>query len=357
MKTLTHVLATLLAVAVVVALIEIAYPKGLVGLLGGWISTPAPVAQTSAGDDVVPPETPAAPPKPAAPVVYGPGASKELGWADRDFDRGDFDGAFANYVTAKSLAANADERGRAVQGLERSVLSWALVRGAPRVNGKPADLESEYQRRLAAAESAQSEQGWIDLARWAAGAGLRERLPYVAGQALDASRPGGAVDTTVRGLLGDSGSRRDALAAALASRGLGGAASAPAVAVHTPPQSRPEATGIGGTASRTEPSAPSGIGGVNERGIPFGAFTPATREKLREAVRLQKEGAKAYQGAAPDDPHRVENRNLALEKLKAARDIYQAAQVEDGNCKDLDDRLKETMLMISQLRKDSGISR
>lgn len=351
MKTLIHVLSTLLAVAVAVALIEIAYPRGVVGLLGGWISTPA-VAPGTTEDPAAPePETPPAPPPP--PVAYGPGAATELGYADRDFDRGDFDGAVANYTTSKALAGSADERSRAIRGLERSLLAWALVRGSPRVNGKPADLDAEYQRRLAAAESAPSEQAWVDLARWASGAGLRERLPHVVGQALELAQPGGALAAAALKTLPDAGSRRDALAGALASLGV---ASAPVAGgpVASGPSVPDPTSGIGGATSRTEKS---GIGGAAERGIPFGAFTSATREKLREAVRLHREGKQSYEGAAPDNPHRVQNRDEAIAKLKAARDIYQAAQLEDENCKDLEERLKETMQMLAQLRKDAGFVR
>ena len=78
-------------------------------------------------------------------------------------------------------------------------------------------------------------------------------------------------------------------------------------------------------------------------------------EVLKEAVKLERRGATAYAAAGPDSPNRVENRRTAMECLKSARDIYVAAQAEDPNSKDLDDRLKHVMQMLAQLKKDSGI--
>lgn len=349
---MVRLLGFVLVAAAAGAVVEVVHPKGLRGallsLLGGvpkdsvTVPPPAPAADPGA-----------APPLPA-PVeftTFGPGAARELTSADRDFDRGEFDGAFATYYACRILAANAGERERADRGVEKAALAWALVRGAPRVEGRAADLESQWQQKLAAVEASPGEKAWLDLARWAAGAGLRDHLPYVVGQTLDSAHPGGHVQATLEEVAKGAGSKAAWIAGGMSARGLGTGGVTPAGArtPAVPP------TGVPPYGTKPGTDEPSGIGGVNSRGIPFGQFTSATREKLRRAIDLQAKGTTAYRQATPDSPNRATNRETAMKCLKEARDIYLAAQTEDSESQGLDERLQETMLMIAQLRKDEGI--
>lgn len=349
-----RLLGLVLALAIVVAVIEVAHPKGVVGLLHALLDfKPVAAPSTPIGTAAAPAAKPAEPAKVEA--AYGPGASQELSWADRDYDRGDFDGAVANYGSSRVLSANADERYRANKGLEKSLLAWAIARGAPKVNGTAAELEGTYRKQLAAAEASSDEKLWIDLVRWTAGAGLRDRLPYVVGQALDRARPGGHVQAVLDDSILAAGSKRELLAGAMAARGLGKGVSLVDLPVsgggaHA---AAGGSSGIGGTTKTA--GEESGIGGVNTRGVPFGHFTAEMRTKLRAAVEAERKGTIAYRAAGPDSPNRADNRHTAVACLKEARDIYQAALEQDSDSRDLDDRLKEVMQMLAQLRKDEGI--
>lgn len=362
MRSLIRVLGVGLVLAAAGAAVEVGHPKGIAG---AWRDLTAPKEEPSPA--AVPAQGTAAPAAPVASVepapieFWGPGATKELASGDRDYDRGDFETAFFTYHAARVLASNADERYRADRGVEKAVLAWALVRGAPSVSGKPEALVAEWKTRAAAAEAAPSEKAWLEAARWAAGAGLRDHLPYAVGQALDAARPGGFVQAHLEDAQKSAGAKAEFLAAAMASRGLG--KGAPLVAsVPRPGGPRgtsqlprdPDVDDPHGPGSRDD--EPSGIGGVNSRGIPFGAFSAATREKLRRAVSLQNKGTVAYKQAGPDSPNRATHRETALRLLKEARDVYLEAQREDDDSQDLDERLRETLQMIAQLNKDSGFS-
>lgn len=352
-----RLLGLALALAIVVALLEVVHPKGVVGLLHELLDfKPAAAPADRQGSAAT--DAPRAPEPEKIDAAWGPGATQELSWADRDYDRGDFDGAVSNYGSARVLAANADERYRAAKGLEKSLLAWAVIRGAPKVGGTPAELDAAYQKQLATAEASQDEKTWIDLVRWTSGAGLRDRLVYVVGQALDRARPGGHVQAVLEDSLLAAGTKRDLLAAAMASRGLGKGAPLAALPVATasrpaPSAATPPASGIGGTAK--PPAEESGIGGVGQRGVPFGHFTADMRTKLRTAIELERKGTVAYGQAGPDSPNRADNRHTALTCLKEARDIYQAALEQDNDSRDLDERLKDVMRMLAQLKKDEGV--
>jgi hypothetical protein len=345
LRILIRVLGIVLVLALAVAVVEVVHPKGVLGLwrdLTSRAPAPAPAARQGTAPAPTPvPETPKAPSE-----FWGPGAEKQIGWGERDFDRGDFDGAVSNLTAARVLAANPTERANASKALEKALLGWALVKGAPKVPGKAADLEKEYLRRLAPTEQLRDEKAWTDLVRWTAGAGLRERLPYVVQQTLDCAKPGGFAQGQIEAVAQDSGSRRELIRAALASRGL----------VKGTPLAALPASPMSDSGVRTAPES-SGIGGINEKGIPFGRFSAATREKLREGIRLERQGTTAYEAAGPDSPNRAENRHSALRLLQQARDIYVAAQSEDSESRDLDERMKHVMQMIAQLRKDEGIGR
>ncbi|MCE9637869.1 MAG: hypothetical protein K8T90_19385 [Planctomycetes bacterium] len=342
-------LVALLVLAAVFVGIEISHPKGFMGMVAEFTGprTPDP---TRADADAA-----SAPPK-AAPepmkTFWGPGATKELSWADRDYDRGDFDGAVANYSSSRLLAANQDERYRALKGMERSLLAWALVHGAPKVSGSSEALAAELTARITRSESELSERTWMETTRWAAGAGFRDRLHYLAEQTLDCARPGGFVQGALDAAVVTATGRREEIAAAMASRGLRPGAKLDAL----PLPGAGEASGIGSAAAKPADSDESGIGGVNDRGVPFGAFSADTRTKLKQAVKLERQGASAYAAAGPDSPNRVENRHTAMDCLKKARDIYVEAQGEDSTSRDLDERLKHVMQMLAQLKKDEGIS-
>lgn len=343
MHTAVKLLVGFLVLAAVLAGVEITHPKGVRGLfaeLTGSRNGSASAPRQGTG----PAEKTAT--KAAGPTEYwGPGAEKPLAWGDRDYDRGDFDGAISNYGSARALAANPDERRRANQGLERSLLAGALVRGAAKTAGTPAELTAEAMKRVSAAESNPSEKTWLETVRWLAGAGQRERLPYAVGQALDLARPGGFVQGALEDALRTAEHRRDDLIVAMAGRGL---------ATLPPPSSAGQ--GTASTKPRNQGAEEtSGIGGVRDRGIPFGAFSAETREKLKKAARLEREGTIAYRAAGPDSPNRTENRHTAVACLKQVREIYQAALEEDSGSRDLDERLKDVMLMLAQLKKDEGI--
>jgi hypothetical protein len=356
LRLLIRVLGVGLILVAAGAAVEVVHPKGLAGLWGDLAGgSAAPRADVAATPVQGTPSAPVEPTEPAPVEFWGPGATKELASADRDYDRGDFESAFFTYHASRVLASNQDERYRADRGIEKSVLAWAVVRGAASVAGKPADLAEQWKARVAAVEAAPSETAWLEAARWAAGAGLRDRLPYAVGQTLDAARTGGFVQAHLEDVAKSAGAKSEFLAAAMAARGIG----------------KPAVVAKGSSGSRASPrtpappmdldpapadDGPSGIGGVNRRGIPFGRFSAATREKLRRAVGLQEKGALAYRGASPDSPNRVANRETALRLLKEARGVYLEAQAEDSTSDDLDERLRETMQMIAQLNKDTGVT-
>lgn len=350
MRTAVKLLTGLLVLSAVLAGIEMSHPRGVAGLFGDLTGKKK---RTSTSPDVrlgTAAPAPAAQPAAQPAQRWGPGAAKQLSWGDRDYDRGDFDGAVANYGASRVLAGDDDERRRATTGLERALLAAALVRGAAAVKGSPSELSAEAAKRISAAEAAPSEKLWLETARWLAGAGEKDRLSYAVGQALDLARPGGFVQAALEDALPTAEHRRDDLAGAMASRGL--REGTPLASMPVP---GPHVMATKRTPAASPPGESSGIGGVNERGIPFGKFSTATREKLRKAIQLEKQGTIAYRAATPDSPNRLENRRTALDCLKQARDAYQAALEEDSDCPDLDERLKDVMLMIAQLKKDEGI--
>ena len=76
--------ALLVLVAVVVG-IEISHPRGFTGMVEEFTGRKA---STETPADAVPVQRRAEPEPPK--TFWGPGATQELAWADRDYDRGDF---------------------------------------------------------------------------------------------------------------------------------------------------------------------------------------------------------------------------------------------------------------------------
>src|SRR5206468_1218645 len=89
--------------------------------------------------------------------------------------------------------------------------------------------------------------------------------------------------------------------------------------------------------------------------VPVGRFKPETKSKLDQAVDLEKKGALEYDLSGPDNPQRKQHRKSALDYLKQARDIYQAAEEEDETSPSLGRRLQQVMEMISHLNKESSL--
>lgn len=349
MKWILRLLVVVLVAAAGVASVELFHPRGLTGAIRDWTG--------GAPEPTSPPARPAheepAKPEAPAPRKRGAGAASILLTADTYYDRGDFEDASLSYSAAKGLAADAAEEDRANRGAAKSLLAWALVCDAPRVTAVPKDAEVEFERRLREVETAPTEEGWLALTRYAEGAGLRQRLPYLAGRTLDSAKTDGAVRAQLDAAIARAGRRAGDLAAAIESRGF----RRPAVPVRVPEDATaheaPDPTG-----STTRPGVPgagSGIGGVGERGVPLGSFSAAMRERLREAVRLQKQGAEEYRLAGPDGTDRPEHRRRALETLRKVRDVYVDASGEDSRSLDLEERMREVTLMLAQLKKDAAI--
>jgi hypothetical protein len=88
---------------------------------------------------------------------------------------------------------------------------------------------------------------------------------------------------------------------------------------------------------------------------PAGNFKPETKAKLSQAVELEKKGTLEYDQSGPDNVNRKEHRKAALDYLKQARDIYEAAQEEDSDNSSLDRRMHDVLEMISHLRKEMNL--
>lgn len=349
MKWLLRLLVVVLVVGAAATTVELFHAKGVEGaiddLFGNGEGRPDPAEPPADGRD----PAPAAPDGPPSPRQRGPGAASVLTMADADYDRGDFDGASSNYLAAKALAADDAEEDRAVRGLHKSLLAWGLTQGAPRVAATGAEAEAWYARRLAQVEAAPTEEAWLELLRYAAGARLRDRLPFLAAKALDAAQPKGAVWAVLDEASRRTGPRADDFAVAVESRGLARPRPAAVPAIPGTDLDAPSDTG------RPSDDGVSGIGGVGRRGVPLGSFSSAMRTRLAEAARLHETGKFEYEQAGPGSSQRVEHRRRALESLRKARDIYVDAQGEDANSTDLDSRLREVTLMLAQLKKDAGI--
>ena len=75
--------------------------------------------------------------------------------------------------------------------------------------------------------------------------------------------------------------------------------------------------------------------------VPGGRFKPATKLELAKAVDLEIKGTAEYELTGPDNADRRTHRKKAVDLLKQAREIYDAALEEDSASSDLERRLKE----------------
>jgi hypothetical protein len=272
------------------------------------------------------PETPAAPPAPVS-------GDAEVREAERAYDAGDFSKATDLFVAARA-DTSAVLHDRAVRGLYKSVLAWALTKNAPLPNPIPADPEGEVATRQAAADRTPSERAWYDVLIYAAGVGATRKLPSLAHEAIQCATSGGPVMTKLNEVLAGGGPRAMVLREAMDAERLLDPAD---------PYGDPTARGAGKRAPASA-SLP-----------PAGNFKPQTKLKLAQAVDLERQGTVEYGKTGPENPDRKSHRKKAYDLLKQARDIYEAAQEEDPLSKELDRHLHTVMEMLSPLHKEMAL--
>ncbi len=325
------------AVLLVVATLGVAGAAVHMFLPGGL---PAAIEKAFASGAAKP--RPASAPRADERPAAQPSGASELQQAERDYDAGDFAAAIDGFLAARA-DADPDWRERAERGLRKAVLAWALTAGAAPPASMPADVDAEIARRQKDVEAAPSEHAWYDLTMFAAGCGAARKLPFLAQQAVSSALRDGPVETRLRKILERAGSRTNVLKEAMTTEGFLDREPVDPVAAASAP--RPDsATGKPAAAASRIPIS-----------VPIGAFSPATKAKLEQAVDLEKKGAIEFDLCGPDEPKRKEHRKAAVELLKQARDIYQAAQEEDPDCSPLGRRLQVVMEMISHLHKEMSL--
>ncbi len=332
------VLLSALVLAVVLGTVHLMLPKGLDGLVGKGGDAEAAVTGPPKSD------------KPPVLTAAGKGvlAAREMEKGYAAFDRGDFNDAVTFFVVATSTAPDDTKRRRATAELGRALLARAAIRGAP-----PAE-PGQYATLAEDAELSGSEQKWFDALRTAAGGGLKRKLAYAFAQLIDYSVKGGPLEQHVEALARAESRPAEAnrLYAALQAYGLGPEGG-----------TRP---GSDGPYVRHDPwddeyeddDDTGGIGSVGNYTptrirVPFGRFSPSMRKDLERACKLEGEGKREYDLAAPDQPNRGKHRKAALAKLTEARTIYDAALQEDDNSSALQERYSVVIRLIAGLRRDS----
>ncbi len=274
-------------------------------------------------------------------------AEKQIRNGDESYDRGDFDAAWTAYGTAGVAAQTDVQRERAESGGRRAVLAWALTTAPPAADhaGRTArDRLIELETR---ARSAGTESAWLDVALFAAAAGLESDLRDAVTSALDLAVGGGPVEMRLRAALPLAGPKERSLRAAMIARGLGAGLPAP---------STPTSLGDGTLRQPPADDEPSGIGGVGRAPrvrVPFGAFTPQMREKLRAAAEAEVSGLEHFRLAGPDGTERGRHRHEARLLLKQARDTYNEALEMDPDAREVERRLQKIMRALGQLNKES----
>ncbi len=328
MKTLMKFLLLLVVtVALALGFAAVFVPGGVEGLLAKvFPSDPKPAAEP-------------APEQRPAPAAKPTGAD-ELREAESEYDAGRFGGAIDHFVLAR-VDVDPDRRDRVARGLEKAVLAWALTMNAAPPSPMPDDPDAEVARRQAAAEKDPSEHAWYETTMYAAGCGLLRKLPYLADQAIRCASEGGPVATRLRRVLEVGVSRGTLLREEMLARGF----IVPADPVGEPDSIRPVAKAPPKIVTR----------GPNPIYPPSGKFKAATKEKLAQAVSLEKRGTTEYDLCGPDNPQRKEHRKAALDLLKQAREIYLDAEDEDPDSGDLAKRLQVVLEMISHLNKETNL--
>jgi len=307
-------------------------------LPGGLPAAVEKALASSASKERSTPSAPARTDESSTPAAGG----NELIAAERAFDAGEFSKAVDGFLAARA-DADADYRARAESGLKKAMLAWALTVNPAPPKELPADVDAEIARRQKEVEATPSEQAWYDLTMFAAGVGAKYKLKTFTRQAIDAALRDGPVETRLRKVLERSGPRAALLKEAMLAGGFLDAEPVDPVAAATKP--RPE------QGKKPAPFTP----GKASITTPVGRFKPETKAKLDQAVDLEKKGALEYDLSGPDNAQRKQHRKAALDYLKEARDIYQAAEDEDENSPSLNARLREVMEMISHLNKESSL--
>lgn len=230
--------------------------------------------------------------------------------------------------------------------MDRALLAWSCTYSPPRDTPGGAKGEAALAKLISTAESSQSESDWVEALRHAAGARLRDRLPYLATNAIECTRPGGPVERYAREMLPKSGALADPLAEAIARRGLIGGR--PASGRTTTAAGDPGDDNPGSVAA---PGARSGILGSADRAVPYGQFSQEMKKRLREAVDKEIRARKEYELAAPDKPDRMKHVRAAVELLKEVQVVYGAALDEDPKSSGMQSRTRDVTRMLSDLRK------
>jgi hypothetical protein len=274
---------------------------------------------------------------PAAPVTAAPAAPSgdaEVRDAEHAYDSGDFSRAIDLFVAARA-DTTAVLHDRAVRGLYKSALAWALTRDARLPSPIPDDPEGEVAIRQAAADKTPSERAWYDVLMYAAGVGATRKLPSLAHEAIQCATSGGPVMTKLNDVLAAGGPRTSVLREAMDSERLLDPAD---------PYGDPASPH---TAAKRAPASASLP--------PSGNFKPETKLKLAQAVDFERQGTAEYEKTGPENPDRKAHRKKAYDLLKKARDIYEAAQEEDPLSKELDRHLHAVMEMLSPLHKEMAL--
>jgi hypothetical protein len=274
-----------------------------------------------------------APAAPATERPAAPSADETVREAEKAYDAGDFSRAVDLFVSARA-DSTAVLHDRAVRGLYKAVLAWALTKNAPLPSPIPDDADAAVAARQAAADRAPSERAWYDVLVYAAGVGATRKLPALAHEAIGCATGGGPVTTKLNEVLAAGGPRAAVLREAMDSERLLDPADPYALASPHPAAKRP-------TAVAALP--------------PSGNFKPETRMKLAQAMDLEARGKAEYDQTGPDNPQRKAHRKAAFDLIKQARDIYTAAQEEDPNSRDLDRRMHDVMEMLSSLHKEMAV--
>ena len=281
-------------------------------------------------------------PAPAAPAAKEPSvaAARTTDWlrdADKAYDEGDFVRAIDRYLAARA-DPDADYRDRGARGVQKAALAWALTVDVPAPDPVPADVDAAVAMRQKATEDAPSERGWYELLTYAAGCGARGKLSYLAERAVGAALHMGPVETRLRAVLEIAGPRASLLRDAMRANGF----------LETEPVDPYE------VAKKPKPAAPT-VPAKTKIAVPTGNFSEATKKKLAEAVDFETKGTAEYAMTGPDNPARKQHRRPALDLLKKARVVYDAASEEDPNSLMLRDRLQEVSKLILDLQKEMSL--
>jgi len=224
---------------------------------------------------------------------------------------------------------------RAVRGLYKSVLAWALTKNAPLPSPIPEDAEGEVALRQAAADKTPSERAWYDVLVYAAGVGATRKLPSLAHEAIQCAALGGPVMAKLNDVLASGGPRAMVLREAMDAERLLDPAD-------------PFADPASPHATAKRPAVTTSL-------PPAGNFKPETKLKLAQAVDFERRGKIEYDKTGPENADRKAHRKAAYDLLKQARDIYVAAQEEDPLSRELDRHIHTVMEMISPLHKEMAL--